>query len=64
VDVLILDPLPDDFGHLITINIDDSAGDTHFLESGSEVALGNLEHYFIYSLSKTKFILSHSLDLN
>jgi len=56
VDVLILDPLPDDFGHLITINIDDSAGDTHFLESGSEVALGNLEHYFIYSLSKTKFI--------
>jgi hypothetical protein len=57
VDVLILDPLPDDLGHLITIDIDDSTGDFYFLERGSEVALGNLEHYFYYSFSKTGIFL-------
>jgi hypothetical protein len=41
VDVLFLDPFPDDAGHLITIDIDDSSSDVHLLEGGTKVALSS-----------------------
>lgn len=41
VDVLILDPLPDDASHLITIHIDDGLSDVHLLEGSTEVTLSS-----------------------
>jgi hypothetical protein len=58
VDVLILDPLPDDLGHLITINIDDSAGDTHFLKEAAKLRWENLSIIFIIVLAKLSLFRS------
>lgn len=53
VDVSLLDPLPDDTSHLITINIDDWLSDLDLAESSAEVSLllGNSgEHLKVLSL--------------
>ena len=38
---LFLDPLPDNAGHLITIEFDDGVGNLDLLECGSETSLGH-----------------------
>ena len=40
VHVTLLDPLPDDAGHLITVHVDDRVGDLDLAERGGEVSLG------------------------
>ena len=39
VDVTLLDPLPDDAGHLITVHVDDGVGNLNLAEGGAEVSL-------------------------
>ena len=41
----ILNPLPDDAGHLITVNIDDGLRNLNLVE-GREVSNGFAQHYF------------------
>ena len=52
VDVALLDPLPDDAGHLITVNIDDRVSNLDLAEGGGEVSLGSElgEHFsFVFN---------------
>lgn len=35
----LFDPLPDDAGHLVAVDINDWVGDLDFAESGAEVSL-------------------------
>ena len=38
---LFLDPLPDNAGHLITVELDDGVGNLDLLECGGETSLGH-----------------------
>ena len=43
---LILDPLPDNFGHLVAVHVDDGVSNGHFAEAGSERSCRKLMEHF------------------
>ena len=43
---LFLDPFPDNFGHFVTVDVDDGFGDGHFTER-SERSVRDLAEHFI-----------------
>ncbi len=49
VSYLLFDPLPDDSGHFVAVNVDYNAGNFDFFEGGERAHLYLSEHfYFAY----------------
>jgi hypothetical protein len=46
VDVLFFNPCPDDFGHFVTVDVDDFLGNLNFFEGGGERALLEFLQHF------------------